>query len=236
MTEVDDGRALGAREAARRLARVGFDIHDGPLQELAVLRSELSRVRDLLASARTVDDRAAAIAQLEDLQGFAGAVEGGLRELAGSIEGRSLGRRDLREVITGAVRLCAQLGDVEPDLHIDGDLDRLGEAERISIACFVQEALANARRHSGATQIGVAIEVGEHEARATVCDDGAGFSIDRELVRAGQRNSLGLLGMYERARLLGGECDLRSNRQTGTSVTLRIPLRREAAGRREAVA
>ena len=88
---------------------------------------------------------------------------------------------------------------------------------------MAQEALTNAERHAGATVVEVELEVAEDRTELRVRDDGGGFDPGRA-TRAGDPASqgLGLRGMAERARLVGGELDVRSAPGGGTSVTLRI--------------
>ena len=76
-----------------------------------------------------------------------------------------------------------------------------------------QEALSNAARHSGADRIGVRVRRADGRVELTVSDDGRGFSFDE----AG--GGLGILGMRERALLVGGELGIES-RPTGTTVRL----------------
>lgn len=82
-----------------------------------------------------------------------------------------------------------------------------------------QEAIANAGRHARATQVDVELKATGESAFLRIRDDGLGF--DPVAARAGGR--LGLDGMAERARLVGGELDLRSSPGAGTEVTLRLP-------------
>ena len=88
-----------------------------------------------------------------------------------------------------------------------------------------QEALTNAERHAGATVVEVELEVAGNLTELRVRDDGHGFdpgSASRSNPTDGQPTGLGLRGMAERARLVGGELDVRSAPGGGTSVTLRI--------------
>jgi len=81
---------------------------------------------------------------------------------------------------------------------------------------MVQEALANARRHSGARRIEVSLEANEDEIRARVSDDGRGFEPDRT------RRGVGLTSMKERAALIGGDLEIRSKLHEGTQVRFRV--------------
>ena len=80
-----------------------------------------------------------------------------------------------------------------------------------------QEALNNVGRHAGATAVEMELSVNGHGAELRVRDDGAGF----DPAQVGG-DGLGLKGMAERARLVGGELDVRSAPGGGTTVTLRI--------------
>jgi PAS domain S-box-containing protein len=104
-------------------------------------------------------------------------------------------------------------------------LERL--APEIETACFriVQEALTNIIRHAHASQ--VAIEVRQEGRSLLLCvrDDGIGFDIAAMRERALAGGSIGVLGMQERAVLIGGELEMVSNVVKGSSIRLRCPLR-----------
>ncbi len=81
-----------------------------------------------------------------------------------------------------------------------------------------QEALTNVARHAGATQVDVRLGARDGRLEMEVADDGVGLP-------EAMPRSLGLLGMSERARRLGGECEVRRRAPRGTVVSLSIPLR-----------
>ena len=89
----------------------------------------------------------------------------------------------------------------------------------VELLRVLQEALTNARRHSGATSVEVKLRVEEEVLVAEVSDDGRGFN--PALVHPG----VGLSAMRERIEGLGGEIELKSAPEEGTKVTLRVPLR-----------
>ena len=93
------------------------------------------------------------------------------------------------------------------------------EAEMYRIA---QEALANIRRHARATEVEIVLRRTPREIVLAVRDDGIGFEPRR--VGAGHH---GVLGMRERAKLLGGQLRVGSRPGKGTSITARIPLKPE---------
>jgi signal transduction histidine kinase len=85
---------------------------------------------------------------------------------------------------------------------------------------IVQEALTNAARHARASQVEVAIDADAEAITVTVSDDGAGFDASSP----SKPHSYGLLGLRERAYLLGGEAQVNSQPGRGTEIEVRLPL------------
>jgi signal transduction histidine kinase len=121
-------------------------------------------------------------------------------------------------------RFSARTG-VEVALNSEGEPDTIPEDIQIAVYRILQEALANVGRHAGATAVAVDVEVNDEQLELRIRDDGAGFD-PAALARGSRTNGagagLGLSGMAERARLAGGELDVRSAPGGGTTVTLRI--------------
>jgi two-component system sensor histidine kinase UhpB len=89
-----------------------------------------------------------------------------------------------------------------------------------------QEALTNVVRHAEAAHVEVRLERREHELSFEVRDDGKGISLES----ARNPKALGLLGMRERARRLGGTVRIAATSPKGTNVAMRVPLRRGWGG------
>ncbi len=81
----------------------------------------------------------------------------------------------------------------------------LTDEVRLTIFRIAQEAITNTVRHAHATSVKVNLEMRGMDILLSVQDDGRGFEVDRVL-KGNERNSLGLLGMIERAGLIGGTC------------------------------
>src|ERR687897_880110 len=126
-------------------------------------------------------------------------------------------------VETQLKRFSARTG-VEVSIETDGDPTSLPEDVQTAVYRILQEALANIGRHAGATAVAVQLEVADDRLALRVRDDGAGF--DPGSVGPGGGGipgaGLGLSGMAERARLAGGELDVRSAPGGGTTVSFRI--------------
>lgn len=114
---------------------------------------------------------------------------------------------------------AADQGDIRPDLD-----------PAIAIAAFriAQEALTNVARHAHARRVRMSVRLRRRDGalRLVVCDDGVGFDLEATHRREGRGEGIGLLGMRERAALLGGRVDIRSSPGRGTVVRLTVPMER----------
>jgi len=207
----------------RRLTRLGYDLHDGPLQdvgaavrELRLLRSELARNRSANGAHDMLTGR------LEELERIMVGAEGTLRELAQSFESPAILNRPFRETIEGEIESLAASTDIRATVELHGDFEALTDSQRIALIRIVQEALTNVREHSGADEVKISIRNSYDRVHAEVVDNGRGFDVERTLLEAARRGRLGLVGMNERVRLLGGnlEVDSRPGDSTVISVTL----------------
>src|SRR5205823_7001999 len=115
----------------RRLTRLSFDLHDGPLQDVALMAArivELSRRLD----AALPDDRigAEAKATLEDLSALIEFLDNDLRDLASSLDAPVLVRRPFAEVLDSIVRKFSARSSTEVELAVEGEVDMLSESQR----------------------------------------------------------------------------------------------------------
>ncbi len=89
---------------------------------------------------------------------------------------------------------------------------------------IAQEALSNVKRHAGASIVVVKLEFGDHSAKMTVSDNGKGFELPTRVEDLATTGKLGFIGMCERARLLRGTLEVKSQLGKGTQVVTKIPL------------
>jgi signal transduction histidine kinase len=102
-------------------------------------------------------------------------------------------------------------------LHADDAADDLPDEHKTCIYRLVQEAINNSARHANARKVEVELRRDAHRVRFSIRDDGAGF--DTQFVRG-----LGLLGMEERVRRLGGRLEIHSELGRGTVVQAELPV------------
>jgi signal transduction histidine kinase len=210
--------------AERRLARLGFDLHDGPVQEIVALGAELRLFREQLR--RTLGGHRNAniiLGRVDDLEARLVALDGELREVARSLESPTVLRTPLPELLRAEAAHLEEQAGLAIDLHLSGDLEALTASQAIVLLRVVQEALANVEAHSSARSASVTVTAGAEELRAEVLDDGQGFEVEPTLVAAARGGRLGLVGMSERVRLLEGRLDVESRPGGPTRVAAVIP-------------
>ena len=206
---------VGAGE--RRLTRLGYDIHDGPLQDVGAAVRELRLLRDRAAQPELF------VAGLSELEEILVGVEGSLRELSHSVEAPAIIGRPFRETINREAASLSAATDVQTDVELRGDFETLTASQRIALIRIVQEALTNAREHSGADEVRISIVTGRDSVQAEITDNGRGFDVEQTLLAAARRGRLGLVGMSERVRLLGGCFDVESRPGQSTVVSATLP-------------
>ena len=218
-----------AEAGERRLMRLGFDLHDGPLQDLVVLGSDVMQARGEID--RRVPSRARRLVtgRLEDISAQIGALEGSLRELAQSLEPVSVLERPLSETLKREVAKFESRGSTRVTLELGGELEELPGTQRILLYRIVQEGLSNVRDHSEATEVRVTVDGRRGQIEATVADNGKGFAVEPTMIRAARAGRLGLVGLGERVRVLGGRFDVRSRIGDGTTLSVSLPRWRPTA-------
>jgi signal transduction histidine kinase len=133
--------------------------------------------------------------------------------------------RPLEELITRTVDDFAGRSGVRADLSVADLPTSLEPRTQVEVLRILQEALTNVRKHADATVVRVHAEVADSRFRVTVVDNGRGFRPEET-----SGDGLGVQGMKERARLLGGELIVSSEPSGGTAVQLEVPLSSNGAG------
>lgn len=208
----------------RRLSRLGLDLHDGAIQDLAVLAADIRLLKRQVADlVHETEHAAVAIGRFDDLEARVGSIDDDLRELARSYQTSRITNRPLTEVIGRTLRAFEGRTRIRTSLEVDGDFMAMTDSQRIALVRSVQEALTNIRQHSGASDVRVRIEEANGAVRAEVIDDGCGFLVEPTLIRAAKHGRLGLVGMAERVRLLGGTFEVDSRPGGPTRIAVVLP-------------
>ena len=108
--------------------------------------------------------------------------------------------------------------------EVDGQCPKLSFAEETTTYWIVQEILTNIRNHSKASDVHLRIQFSDTAVSVEVTDNGQGFNPDEVLSSVVPLEHMGLVGMKERARLLGGSLIINSNPGQGTSIDFTFPI------------
>jgi signal transduction histidine kinase len=131
------------------------------------------------------------------------------------------GMQDLHQALSRIPQELAVQRDVDFRVIVEGASRVLHPVIRDEVYRIGREALANAFRHSGATDIEVELEYAIHQLRVLVRDNGCG--IDEHVLQSGREGHFGLSGMHERAERIGGKLKVWSRTSAGTEVELSVP-------------
>lgn len=202
-TEQELGRARAEAAVLAERQRIGREMHDGVAQALFHLRVRLAEIEEQAASGALAEVRRG-VARLQE-QVSAACEE--VRDVIADLK-RQAGSQDPAEALRReATKVAGELG---LDLALDlGELPLAGGEELQHLLAIVSEAMANARRHGGAT--GVTVTAGRRS--LVIADNGRGFDPRRP---AG--DGYGLAIMAERASMLGGRLDVESEPGQGARV------------------
>ena len=207
----------------RRLTRLGFDLHDGPLQDVAVLAGDLRTARRHAEHELEPQVREHVVGVFDDLLARVSELNGGLRTMARWLEGASVVNRPLAEVIRREIDLLEARTPIAAELVASGDFDSLTDSQQITLFRVVQEALTNVREHSSAQTVRISLTAAGAWTMLEIVDDGDGFDPETTLPEAADRGRLGLLGAAERVRLLGGAFSVSSRPGRGTRLSASLP-------------
>ncbi len=209
--------------AERRLMRLGFDLHDGPIQDVLALAADVRLLQQQVYPFVLEDYREQATGRFDDLSARLVELDRQLREIAHSLETKSVISRPMGEILHREIDTFIERSGIEAELEIRGDPDSLSSAQRITVFRAMQEALANVREHSSATHVSVRVRARRSAIELQIVDDGMGFEVERALAKAAQRGRLGLVGIGERVRMVGGTFELESRPGGPTTLKLTLP-------------
>src|SRR5262249_1832056 len=116
---------------------------------------------------------------------------------------------------------------VEASVHAPEDFPLLPSPVSAGLYRIGQEALSNIARHAQATRVGIAVSVEAGHVRLDIRDNGVGFDpkfAARKRTAPGRSGGFGLIGIRERAQLLGGTSEISSDIGEGTHILVRVPI------------
>jgi signal transduction histidine kinase len=207
----------------RLLVRLGFDLHDGPLQQVYVLAQDVRLLRDQLVALLEGEHRDPVVGRFADLESQLAELHQDLRDLAHSLEPRALLQQPLPDAVERELTALHRRTGIATSIELDGSFDALSASQRIALLRVLQEALSNIRQHSGAGRVAVRLSDAAGGVGMEIEDDGHGFDPAAVVPDEEGQSGIGLVGMRERLRLLGGSLEIESAAGGPTTLTATLP-------------
>lgn len=204
----------------RERVRLGFDLHDGPMQTLAAALLQVRMMHDL---SECVCDEACS-ASVTELEATLAEALDQMYSVIEALRGCPSDSGGLIAPVQAHVESFAARFGIAVDLTVEGDEVPVSPSLKIAVFRIVQEALSNVLRHAGTDRARIRLSVSPQEVICEVADDGCGFDPSAMPESPMRRGTLGLTGMRERARLLDGTVEILSAPGQGTTVRARIPV------------
>jgi signal transduction histidine kinase len=209
-----------ARESeARRIAR---DLHDEAGQVLTSLKIDLARLQKRCSQCRMAgadgdpigSELAAMSSKIDDIVSF-------IRRISSELRPPVLDRIGLPAAIERLAREVESNSNLAVEVDISGMGQTVDWLTSTALYRIVQEALTNVARHAEASLVKISLQMGDKDTALTVHDNGKGIDASDN-----SREALGIIGMRERAHLVGGSFSIEGARGMGTSIKVRIPSKR----------
>lgn len=203
-------RLRHAQEEERRT--ISRELHDEVGQKLTAMRMELGTLEHLRHHSADFESR------LSEVKALAEQSLHSIRDLAAGLRPAVLDDLGLPAAVQKQARDFSKRTGVAVSVSVDGPFRDVSDPHRTYIYRIVQEALTNCAKHARAKKIAVDLFDRGDRIELTISDDGVGFTRDPRL-----REGLGLIGMEERVRELGGVVAVRSTPDHGTTIQASIP-------------
>ena len=206
---------LGQEDERRRLAS---GLHDGPVQSLIALDQRVQMTQMKLkggppeAAAQLAEVRQMTAGLIDDIRRVIRALRPIYLEDLGLLPALEMLTRD------------AEKSGLQATFSTTGVMVRLPPEREIVVYRVAQEALSNVARHAAATAVQVTTSFDGREFTLRVEDNGQGFVLPERVGDLAMAGHYGLIGMQERAQLIGGQLSLQSTPGHGTTLELRQPL------------
>lgn len=208
-------KVITAQEEERK--RISRELHDESSQSIAALGVGLKSVIEILRS-----DKDYALTILDELKNNTSLILKELHQIIYDLRPSLLDDLGLLPALRWYVESRLGTTGINPHVTFSGNPIRLPGEIEITLFRIVQESITNVIKYSNARNVYLGLEFGHNSLAVSVEDDGVGFKVDEVLEQKDGKESFGLLGMRERAELIGGEIDIRSVIHRGTRISLKL--------------
>jgi len=213
-------QVVNAQEAERQ--RIARELHDATAQSLTAIALGLRGVEALLD-----EDPVVAVQEIRELKSFSTDALGELRRIISNLRPPQLDDLGLVAALQWYIQEFERRYGIPTDFVVEGSEFRLPSEYETVLFRITQEALTNIAKHAHASRAFVRLEIRPTHICVTIQDDGCGFDPEEVLEGTRPRTGWGLVGIQERALLLGGHYEIHSAPGQGTRIRVRVPLTME---------
>jgi len=208
---------IESQETERK--RIAAELHDSLGQSLSIIMSRATLVLN------KPEDTRRALDQVGEIAATASDAIKEVREIAYNLRPVELDRLGLTKALGAMAKKVSVSTGIDISTDID-DIDDLfpGQSE-INLYRVVQECVNNIVKHSGASRASIEIKRLDRDVSLSIQDNGKGFALGASGQADGHWSGFGLIGISERARMLGGKPTIQSTPGVGTTVNVVIRLK-----------
>jgi signal transduction histidine kinase len=208
---------------------IARELHDQTIQTLVLLCRQLDSisVRESLSS-RVVQE-------LGSAREISEGVVKSLRDFARNLRPPHLDDLGILDSISKLLLDFSDRTGIKGQLKLNWKERRLPPDTEVGLFRIAQEALWNVERHSRATEVTVILSFGASEVAMDISDNGVGFNVPNDLGDLSGKDHFGIVGMHERAELLGGKLEIQSDSEKGTTVLVSFPITTNTSGDKTAL-
>jgi signal transduction histidine kinase len=215
------GRLLQLQDAERR--HIARELHDSTAQVLAGAAFSLEKSKSLALKQPTA--AAGLVQAIDDSANMVEQATSEVRTISYLLHPPMLDDLGLLEVVRWFADGFSKRSGITVALDLQADIGRLSREMELALFRIVQESLTNVHRHSGSRSATIAVGRIGDKVRVTVTDNGRGFVAEKDGKEAGlSALGVGIRGMEERVRQLGGTLSVISSVGQGTQVEAALPV------------
>lgn len=202
-----------AQEAER--GRIARELHDDTVQQLVAIGQGIERVQRMIER-----DPDQAVSRLSALRSDVTAMVQSVRAVIADLRPPAL---DELGLLPAVELLLKRNGNEQPhvEVQVTGQLRRLDAQSELALFRIIQEGWSNIRRHANATNVEIVFRYRRNALHVTIADNGRGFVVPGS--GAVRQGGWGLLGMQERAGLVGAALGIESQPGQGTRIEIQMP-------------
>lgn len=203
-------------EKEKSMEILSWEIHDNILQLLSLTRQNLFRIKKYATQENQKEI-------IEETGVLVDTLSKDLRNVSYTLNGTYLKNTGLISALEKEIKMRQHTSSLHCVFETEGTYKTMHPDKELMILRIVQLAAHNACKHSKGSHLQVLFHNGEEHITISIEDDGKGFTTDKPLMVAG----VGILSMYQRAKVLGGLLTIQSAPTKGTLVQLIVPREKE---------